>query len=91
MPKLLRLSGADVIRILEQLGFQIVRIRGSHHILRRTVQMIDQDGQLRQETQTVNIPVHGSQTLAPGMLKRIYRDLTRYISEEELMSYFYSE
>ncbi|HEX5257164.1 MAG TPA: type II toxin-antitoxin system HicA family toxin [Sphingomicrobium sp.] len=35
MPKLPRLSGAEVIRALERLGFAQVRQRGSHVILRR--------------------------------------------------------
>ena len=35
MPKLPRLSGAEVIRTLERLGFAQVRQRGSHVVLRR--------------------------------------------------------
>jgi len=35
MPKLPRTSGAEVIRVLTRLGFQQVRQRGSHVILRR--------------------------------------------------------
>ena len=35
MPKLPRISGAEVVRTLEQLGFVVVRQRGSHVILRR--------------------------------------------------------
>ena len=35
MPKLPRISGADAVRILGQLGFVVVRQRGSHVILRR--------------------------------------------------------
>ena len=35
MPKLPVLSGADVIKALEQLGFAQVRQRGSHVVLRR--------------------------------------------------------
>ena len=35
MPKLRRLSGADVVRILEGFGFVVVRIRGSHHLFRK--------------------------------------------------------
>ena len=35
MPKLPRISGAEAVRILEQLGFVVVRQRGSHVILRR--------------------------------------------------------
>ena len=35
MPKLPHLSGADVIRTLERLGFVRLRQKGSHVILRR--------------------------------------------------------
>jgi len=91
MPKLRRLNGLDLIRIFEQLGFKVVRIRGSHHVLRRTVTLVDADGQERKETQTVNIPVHGSKPLGPGLLKRIYREAAHFIPEEDLKTDFYSE
>jgi len=35
MPSLPHLSGADVVRVLERLGFVVVRQRGSHIVLRR--------------------------------------------------------
>jgi predicted RNA binding protein YcfA (HicA-like mRNA interferase family) len=35
MPKLPVLSGADVIRALEHLGFEQIRQRGSHVVMRR--------------------------------------------------------
>jgi predicted RNA binding protein YcfA (HicA-like mRNA interferase family) len=35
MPKLPILSGAEVVRALQQLGFKQVRQRGSHVVLRR--------------------------------------------------------
>ncbi len=35
MPELRGLSGVDLIRLLEQLGFAQVRQRGSHVVLRR--------------------------------------------------------
>jgi predicted RNA binding protein YcfA (HicA-like mRNA interferase family) len=35
MPKLPRLSGEQAIRVLERLGFQRVRQRGSHVVMRR--------------------------------------------------------
>jgi predicted RNA binding protein YcfA (HicA-like mRNA interferase family) len=82
MPKLRRLSGGEVVRILAGFGFEVIRIRGSHHILRRVV---------GKETQTVNVPVHGSQVLASGLLKKLYRDVSRYISKEELGPHFYAD
>ena len=35
MPKLPRISGAEAVRALQKLGFQIARQRGSHIVLRR--------------------------------------------------------
>jgi predicted RNA binding protein YcfA (HicA-like mRNA interferase family) len=35
MPKLSRISGAEAIRMLRKLGFEQVRQRGSHVVLRR--------------------------------------------------------
>jgi predicted RNA binding protein YcfA (HicA-like mRNA interferase family) len=37
MPKLPRVSVAEVIRALGKLGFEQVRQRGSHVVLRRTI------------------------------------------------------
>lgn len=62
MPKLPRPSGREMIQFLQSRGFEIVRIRGSHHVLRC--------GDLR----TV-IPVHGSGVLKIGTLRGILRDI----------------
>ncbi|MDB6140800.1 MAG: hypothetical protein JWO94_3872 [Verrucomicrobiaceae bacterium] len=35
MPKLPHISGQEAIRALERLGFEVVRQRGSHVVLRR--------------------------------------------------------
>lgn len=35
MPKLPRISGAEVVRALERLGFTIAQQRGSHIVMRR--------------------------------------------------------
>lgn len=35
MPKLPHVSGAEAVRALERLGFELVRQRGSHIVLRR--------------------------------------------------------
>ena len=35
MPKLPRVSGAEIVRALERLGFVVVRQRGSHVVMRR--------------------------------------------------------
>jgi predicted RNA binding protein YcfA (HicA-like mRNA interferase family) len=35
MPKLPRISGSEIVRALQRLGFEVARQRGSHIILRR--------------------------------------------------------
>lgn len=82
MPRLRKLSGADVITVLQGFGFEVIKVEGSHHKLRRVV------GEKRQ---TLHIPVHGSKPLAVGMLSAIYKQARAYIPEEELRSHFYSD
>jgi predicted RNA binding protein YcfA (HicA-like mRNA interferase family) len=62
MSRLPRLTGGEVIAVLEKLGFVVVRIKGSHHRLRHA------DGCV------TTVPVHGSEIIGPGLLSRILRD-----------------
>lgn len=64
MPRLPRLSGQELIKIFETFGFEIIRIRGSHHRMRRIV-----DG----DTQLLTVPVHGNKGLPIPTLRSIYR------------------
>lgn len=82
MPRLRRLNGKEVVRILQGFGFEIVRIRGSHHHLRRVAD---------EQRQNLNVPVHGSKPLPTGTLRSIYRQACAYISEAELMPHFYTD
>jgi predicted RNA binding protein YcfA (HicA-like mRNA interferase family) len=81
MPKLKSLSGEDVVRVLSQFGFEIASQRGSHAKLRRVLS----DG----TKQTLTIPRH--RELDKGTLRAILRQALRYIPEEQLSSYFYSD
>jgi len=56
-------TGGELIRILEEIGFQVIRIRGSHHFLQHS------DGR-----KTV-IPVHGGETIGIGLFMKILRDI----------------
>jgi predicted RNA binding protein YcfA (HicA-like mRNA interferase family) len=56
------LSGKEFIRILEKMGFYIVRVNGSHHILRHD------DG--RQTT----ISVHKNRDISKGLMRKIIRE-----------------
>jgi predicted RNA binding protein YcfA (HicA-like mRNA interferase family) len=51
-------NGKEVIELLKQHGWQIVRVRGSHHLL--------SDG-----VRTIPVPVHGKQDIGTGLLKAI--------------------
>ena len=82
MPKLCRLSGKQVIAILEQFGYEVIRIKGSHHRLRLTI------GDL---TCYTTVPVHGNNPLAAGTLRAIYRQVLDCVSEDELHTHFYAD
>jgi predicted RNA binding protein YcfA (HicA-like mRNA interferase family) len=62
MPKLPNLKGRDVIKILSRYGFNVIRVKGSHHFLRHP------DGRC-----TV-VPVHAGELIGPGLLLKILRD-----------------
>lgn len=81
MPRLRRLTGGEVIGILAKFGFSIVRIRGSHHRLERVKGGV---------TQTVTVALHGSKSIPLPTLRRIYRDICKFVPEDELRPYFYA-
>ena len=58
----LRVKGKDLIAALERAGFEVTRIRGSHHFLRHS------DGRV------TTVPVHSGETIGPGLLSKILRD-----------------
>jgi predicted RNA binding protein YcfA (HicA-like mRNA interferase family) len=62
MTKLPSLTGREIIAALNKAGFEVARVRGSHHIL------IHSDGR-----RTV-IPVHSGETIGTGLLAQILRD-----------------
>jgi predicted RNA binding protein YcfA (HicA-like mRNA interferase family) len=63
MTRLPRLKAKEVIRALRRAGFEVVRIRGSHHYLRHP------DGRV------TLIPVHAGEIVGPGLLSSILRDV----------------
>ena len=62
MTALPRVGGRELIKALGRCGFEVIRIKGSHHVLRHA------DGRI-----TV-IPAHGSETIDPGLPAKILRD-----------------
>jgi predicted RNA binding protein YcfA (HicA-like mRNA interferase family) len=55
------ITGRQLISSLEKLGFEVIRIRGSHHFLRHG------DGR------TTVIPVHAQENIGPGLLGKVLR------------------
>jgi predicted RNA binding protein YcfA (HicA-like mRNA interferase family) len=62
MSKLPSLTGKEVIAALGKAGFEVIRVRGSHHIL------VHSDGR-----KTV-VPVHSGETIGTGLMTQILRD-----------------
>jgi predicted RNA binding protein YcfA (HicA-like mRNA interferase family) len=62
MSKLPRIDGRRMVRALERLGFEVVRVRGSHRLMRHS------DGR------TTVVPVHAGEDLGPGLTRRILRE-----------------
>ncbi len=56
------ISGKEFIKLLEKLGFVLVRINGSHHRLRHP------DGRV------TTVPVHKNDPLPKGLLRKIIRE-----------------
>jgi predicted RNA binding protein YcfA (HicA-like mRNA interferase family) len=64
------ISGKDFIKLLEKLGFRLIRINGSHH------RMKHDDGRV------TTIPVHKNEPLAKGLLRKIIREDLQMTVEE---------
>lgn len=56
-------SGKRMGRLLEERGWQLDRIKGSHHVYRNP-----------ETGRSVTVPVHGSADLKPGTQRSIMRD-----------------
>jgi predicted RNA binding protein YcfA (HicA-like mRNA interferase family) len=80
-PKLRRLSGADVVRILRPFGFDVIATRGSHAKLRRVLA----GGQ----RETLTISLHDA--LAAGTTHAIFRQACRYVAEPDLRPFFFTD
>ncbi len=62
MSKLPSVTGNQIIKALQKIGFAVARVKGSHHIL------IHSDGR-----RTV-VPVHSSEDIGTGLLSQILKD-----------------
>ena len=81
MSRLRQMSARDVLRALGSFGFQVVSMRGSHAKLRRVLKS--------GERQTLTVPLHRS--LDPGTLQAIFRQALRYLPEEDVRPWFFTQ
>ena len=70
MTKLPALTGKTLIAALGEAGFEVIRIRGSHHYVRHP------DGR------STVIPVHAGETIGSGLMAKILKDCE--LSREDL-------
>jgi predicted RNA binding protein YcfA (HicA-like mRNA interferase family) len=68
-----RVTAADVISVLERLGFQLTRQSGSHKIYRN------------ESGKRVTVPYHAGKILHPKTLKSILRDADLTVDEFKKM------
>lgn len=57
-----RAAGAEVVKALEKDAFMLVRVKGSHHVMKSS------------EGRFTVVPVHSGKDVPPGTLRRIIRD-----------------
>ncbi|MEX2029167.1 MAG: type II toxin-antitoxin system HicA family toxin [Candidatus Paceibacterota bacterium] len=80
MPKLKVLSGQEIISFLKQFSFVIDRQKGSHvNLSRNTIS----------GKQNATIPNH--KEISRGTLRTIYKQLSKYIPEDDLRKFFWTE
>ena len=65
MSKLPSLTGKQVVKLLQQADFLVVRQKGSHAFLQHA------DGR------STVVPLHAGETIGPGLLRKIIRAMRR--------------
>ncbi len=78
MPKLRRISGENLLKILVKEGFEVIRQKGSH------VRLVKNDSDLRT---FITIPLH--KEIDRGTLKAIIRSLKRIFPQDKIFGIFY--
>ncbi|OHA95966.1 MAG: hypothetical protein A3C62_02140 [Candidatus Zambryskibacteria bacterium RIFCSPHIGHO2_02_FULL_39_16] len=78
--KLRTLSGKNIVGFLQKQGFEIEYGKGSHCKLVRL---------FKREKQAIVVPLH--KELARGTIKAIFNQASRFVSQDELKKYFYSD
>ena len=63
MTRLPRVTGEEVVRALRRAGFEVIRVRGSHH------RLCHPDGR------RTTVPIHKGEIIGPGLLSGILKDV----------------
>lgn len=63
MSRLPRITGREVLRALERAGFNLVRIRGSHHYVIHSAD----------PTRRATVPIHSNRVIDPPIMRSILR------------------
>ena len=80
MPKLKILNSKEIIKILESYGFKMDSQKGSHIKL------------VKQTTfQKLVLIIADNKNLQKGTIKAIFNQASRFVDNEKLQEYFYSE
>jgi len=70
MPKLSPISAKKMFKILKKLGFELIRVKGSHHFF------------LNNKTgKTTTVPLHSKEELSVGLLRGILKDIELSVEE----------
>jgi predicted RNA binding protein YcfA (HicA-like mRNA interferase family) len=62
MTSLPSLTGKELVAVLKKAGFEVLRVKGSHHYLRHP------DGR------STVVPMHSGEAIGPGLFTKILRD-----------------
>jgi predicted RNA binding protein YcfA (HicA-like mRNA interferase family) len=73
MTQLPSLSGKELIAALKRAGFEVIRVKGSHHFIRHA------DGR------STVVPVHSGEDIGPGLMAKILRDCE--LSRDQLQEF----
>ena len=70
MSELPRVTGWEAIAAFSKIGFRVVRIKGSHHIMKREGNRF-----------LLTVPCHGNTPLKPGTLRSLIRTIGITVEE----------
>jgi predicted RNA binding protein YcfA (HicA-like mRNA interferase family) len=66
-------TGKELVAALRKAGFDVMRVKGSHHFRRHV------------DRRTTVVAVHSGETIGPGLLSKILRDCE--LTREELQQF----